>query len=112
MLSRCVVGVMASNEDILQRAIIGIPHVAEKIVKLSDEQRQKAYEVVEQSYLQTVIGSDYAEGDARYFVDVVMDTLRAEVTDRVRNEAGGGHDNFVSLERVMKLLVNTASVAD
>lgn len=116
VLSKSMVRVMASTDDILQTAIIGLPRVAEKIVKLPQKQRQKAFEAVEQSYLQTVIDSDHAEGDARHLVGAVMDTLRAEVADQARKDAPAtvghdnlGHDNFASLERIMKLLVNTAS---
>jgi hypothetical protein len=100
---------MASNEDILQSAILGIPRVADKIVKLADEQRQKAFDAVEQSYLQTAMESDCAEYDVRHFVGAIMDTLRAEVEDQVREEAqpAASHDGFASLERIMKLLVST-----
>jgi hypothetical protein len=38
---------MASNDEILQMAIIGIPRVAERIVELPDEQREKAFKAVE-----------------------------------------------------------------
>jgi hypothetical protein len=105
---------MASDGDILQTAIIGIPRVAEKIVKLPHEQRQKAFEAVEQSYLQTVMHSHCAEDDARHFIGAVMDTLRAEVADQVREEAHttADHDNFQSLQRIMKLLVSTGPAAD
>lgn len=111
MLSKNLVRVMASNDDVLRTAIIGLPRVAEKLVRLSDEHRQKAFDAVEQSYLQTVIGSDYADGDARHIVGAVMDTLRAEVADQVRNETqmSAKRDSFASLERIMKLLVTTAS---
>lgn len=70
---------MASNEEAIHTAIIGIPRVAKRIVGLPDEQRQKAFDAVEQSYLKTVIESDCAEDDARHWVGTVMDTLRAEV---------------------------------
>lgn len=105
---------MASNDDILQTAIIGLPRVAEKIVKLPDGQRQKAFAAVEQSYLRTVTGSDCPGGDARHFVGAVMETLRAEVADQVRDDApaAADHDGFASLERIMKLLVNTRSAAE
>ena len=99
---------MASNEETLQKAIIGIPRVAERIVKLPDTQREKALKAVELSYLQTVSDMAPAEDDARHWVDEVMDTLRAEVADQARDETevhAASPDGFASLERVMKLLV-------
>jgi hypothetical protein len=98
---------MASNEETLQKAIIGIPRVAERIVRLPDEQREKALKAVELSYLQTVSDTAPAEDDARHWVGEVMDTLRAEVADQARDEpvVTAGPDGFASLERVMKLLV-------
>jgi hypothetical protein len=103
---------MASDGDILQTAIIGIPRVAEKIVKLPHELRQKAFEAVERSYLQTVMHSRCDEDHARHFVGAVMGTLRAEVADQAREkvETTGSHDNFQSLQRIMKLLANPGLV--
>jgi hypothetical protein len=98
---------MASDEETLQKAIIGIPRVAERIVKLPDKQREQAFKAVELSYLQTVSHSAPAAGDARHWVGAVMDTLRAEVADQARDETevAVDRDGFASLERVMKLLV-------
>lgn len=99
---------MASNEEALQKAIIGIPRIAERIVKLPDEQREKALKAVELSYLRTVSNTAPAEDYARHWVGEVMDTLRAEVADQARDEtelAAASPDGFASLERVMKLLV-------
>jgi hypothetical protein len=105
---------MASNQQTLQKAIIGIPRVAERLVKLPDVQREKAFEAVERSYLQAVLDSDYAEGDARHWVGAVMDTLRAEVADQARLDAQVSFDRngFASLERIMKLLVKPASATN
>lgn len=98
---------MASDEEALQKAIIGIPRIAERIVKLPDEQREKAFKAVELSYLQTVSDTDSADDARRHWVGEVMDTLRAEVADQARDETefAVDHDGFASLERVMKLLV-------
>lgn len=101
---------MASNEQALQKAIIGIPRVAERIAELPDVQREKALKAVELSYLQTVVETHSAAGDARHWVGEVMDTLRAEVADQAQDETqvAVGHDGFASLERVMKLLVKSS----
>jgi hypothetical protein len=96
---------MASNEEALQKAIIRIPRVAERIVKLPDEQREKALKAAELSYLQTVSDLAPAKDDARHWVGEVMDTLRAEVADQARDETEVAA--FASLERVMKLLVKS-----
>ncbi len=100
---------MASNDEARQKAIIGIPRVAERIVKLSDEQRERALKAVELSYLQTVSDTGSVAGDGQRWVGAVMDTLRAEVADQARDgtEVAIGHDEFASLERVMKLLVKS-----
>ena len=105
---------MASSQQILQMAIVGIPRVAEQLVKLPDAQREKAFKAVELSYLQTVLHSDYADGDARHWVGAVMDTLRAEVAEQARDDAQVtvGQNGFASLERIMKLLVRPASAAN
>jgi hypothetical protein len=100
---------MASNEETLQKAIIGIPRIAERIVKLPDAQREQAFKAVELSYLQTVSATAPAADDARHWVGEVMDTLRAEVADQARDEieVAVDRDGFASLERVMKLLVRS-----
>jgi hypothetical protein len=102
---------MASNEEVLQKAIIGIPRVAERIVGLPDDEREKALRAVELSYLQTVSDTDSPAGDAPHWVGAVMETLRAEVADQARDETEVtvGRDGFASLERVMKLLVRSGS---
>jgi len=78
---------MPSNEEILALLIIGIPRVAERIAGLNDEQKATAFEVVEQSYLQTALDLDYSEADATGWLSAVMDTLRAEVEERARSES-------------------------
>jgi hypothetical protein len=100
---------MASNQEALQKAIIGIPRVAERIAELPDAQREKALKAVELSYLQTVSDTGSVAGDGQRWVGAVMDTLRAEVADQARDEAEVTvcHDDFASLERVMKLLVKS-----
>lgn len=104
---------MASSEDVLQKAIVGIPRVAERIAELPDAQWEQAFRAAERSYLQTALDWDYAEGDARHWVGAVMDTLRAEVADKAlsETEVSAGHDGFASLERLMKLLVRSNSAA-
>lgn len=101
---------MASKEQALQKAIIGIPRVAERIAELPDAQREKALKAVELSYLQTMSEPDSTTGDSRQWVGEVMDTLRAEVADQAREETelAPAHDGFASLERVMKLLVKSS----
>jgi selenocysteine lyase/cysteine desulfurase len=105
---------MSSNKEILQTAIIGIPRVAERIAKLSEEQRQQALDAVERSYLRTVFDADYPEDEGRQWVDKCMESLRAEVAEQTRNESEVtvGCDSFTSLERTMRLLVRAGSATD
>jgi hypothetical protein len=78
---------MPSNEEILGALIAGIPRVAQRIAGLlNDEQRAAAFEAVERSYLQTALDLDYTEVDARDWLRVVMDALRADVEGQARNE--------------------------
>jgi hypothetical protein len=98
---------MASNTETLQKAILGIPRVAERVGDLPEEKREKALKAVELSYLRTVLESDYTESDAQGWVSTVMDTLRAELADQVRHKSQVtvDRDGFASLERLIKLLV-------
>ena len=105
---------MASNEEVLQMVIIGIPRVAERIAELPNEQRESAFKAVETSYLQTLLDLEYAEGDAHHWTATVMDVLRAEVVDPAREEsqATDSDDGFASIERLMKLLVRARPAAE
>jgi hypothetical protein len=105
---------MASSEEILQKAITGIPRVAERIVELPDEQRERAFRAAELSYLQAALETDYAERNARHWVGAMMNTLRAEVADQARDEASVtvDRDGFASVERLMKLLVSSRSTSN
>ena len=105
---------MSSSEEIRQKAITGIPRVAERIAELPDEQRERAFKAAELGYLQAALETGYAEGHAKHWVGAVMDTLRAEVADQARDETEVpvGHDGFPSLERLMKLLVRPGSASN
>jgi hypothetical protein len=85
---------MASNEEIFELTISGIPRVAETIASLSDEQKATAFQAVEQAYLRAVLDLDYSDADARNWVGAVMENLRAEVAERGRPEAAVVHDNL------------------
>jgi hypothetical protein len=101
---------MASNDEILQNVILGIPRVAKRIVELPEQQREKAIAAVEQTYLHTAMDLDYAEVDARDWVTSIIDCLRAEVDERVRRETQvTDYDGFASLERTLGLLARTAN---
>jgi hypothetical protein len=87
---------VASNEEILELTIGGIPRVAKKIAGLSADQKARAFEAVRRTYLRTVLELDYAEDDARHWVAVVMDTLRAEVADH--DGLRSAHENLEPIE--------------
>jgi hypothetical protein len=105
---------MASNEEILQMVIIGIPRVAERIAELRGEHRESAFKAVAASYLQTLLDLEYAEGEAQHWIGTVMDILRAEVVDQTReqSQATDTDDGFASIERLMKLLVQPRPTAE
>lgn len=102
---------MTTKEDVLQSVILGIPRVARRIVKLTEEQREKALAAVEQTYLQAAMDLDYVDADAREWVSAIMDCLRAEVDERIQHETQAmvDYDGFASLERTLRLLVGTAA---
>ena len=58
-----------------------------RIAGLTEEQKVKAFEVVEQTYIKIAADSDDAEADVRDWVNAVMENLRAEVEERTRQES-------------------------
>jgi hypothetical protein len=69
------------DDDVLEKAIGGIPRVARIIVGMPPDERRKALGAVEYSYRRTALELGFAEGQARGWASVVMLSLRAERQD-------------------------------
>jgi len=69
------------DDDVLEKAIGGIPRVARIIVGMPPDERRKALGAVEYSYRRTALELGFAEGQARGWASVVMLSLRAEMQD-------------------------------
>jgi hypothetical protein len=63
------------KDEAFSMAVAGLPKVAELIVTFSSEDRKRALEAAEQSYLETARGLGYQEADALQWAEAVMDRL-------------------------------------
>jgi hypothetical protein len=69
------------DDDVLGRAIGGIPRIAQIIVGMPPDEKRKALDAVEYSYRRTALELGFSEGQARGWASVVMVSLRAELQD-------------------------------
>jgi hypothetical protein len=65
-----------SRDEVFTSAVAGLPKVAELIATLSSDDRRKALEAVEKSYLETAQALGYEEADALVWAEAVMFRLR------------------------------------
>ena len=75
---RCgVIQIVELGEDeVFSAAVAGLPKVAELIATFPVEDRMRALEAAERSYLETARGLGYQEGDALQWAAAVMFRLR------------------------------------
>jgi hypothetical protein len=66
------------EDEVLSAAIAGVPRVAELIATVSTEERARALEAAEKSYLETAHSLGYPDPDARQWAATVMSRLRIE----------------------------------
>ena len=66
------------EDDILSAAIAGVPRVAELIATVPAEERTRALEAAEKSYLETAHALGYQDADAQQWASTVMSRLRIE----------------------------------
>jgi hypothetical protein len=64
------------KDEVFSLALAGLPKVSELIATFSAEDRQRALEAAEQSYLETARGLGYQETDALQWAEAVMFRLR------------------------------------
>jgi hypothetical protein len=65
-----------TRDEVFTSAIAGLPKVAELIATFSSDDRRKALEAVEKSYLETAQGLGYEKTDALEWAEAVMFRLR------------------------------------
>jgi hypothetical protein len=66
------------EDEILSAAIAGVPRVAELIATVPAEDRSRALEAAEKSYLETAHTLGYQDADAQKWASAVMSRLRIE----------------------------------
>ena len=66
------------EDEVLSAAIAGIPRVAEFIATVPDDDRSRALEAAEKSYLETARTLGYQDADAQEWASAVMSRLLIE----------------------------------
>jgi hypothetical protein len=66
------------EDEILSAAIAGVSKVAELIATVPAEERTRALEAAEKSYLETAHNLGYQDADAQQWASAVMSRLRIE----------------------------------
>jgi hypothetical protein len=66
------------DDEMLSAAIAGVPRIAEFIATVPAEERVRALEAAEKSYLETAHTLGYQEDAARQWVSTVMSRLQIE----------------------------------
>lgn len=66
------------EDEVLSVAIAGVPRVAELIASVPAEERTRALEAAEKSYLETARNLGYQEADAQQWASAVMSRLLLE----------------------------------
>ena len=66
------------EDDVLSAAIAGVPRVAELIATVPADERTRALEAAEKSYLETAHALGYKDADAQQWASAVMSRLRIE----------------------------------
>ena len=75
----------------LSAAIAGLPKIAELIAAVPTEDRARALEAAEKSYVQTALNLGYDDADAQQWASAVMLRLRlGESVEGPSSSAGGG----------------------
>jgi hypothetical protein len=69
---------VVEGDEVLSEALAGVPRVAELIATVPDEDRSRALEAVEKSYIQTAQTLGYQDADAQQWASAVMSRLLIE----------------------------------
>jgi hypothetical protein len=69
---------MLDQDESFSAAIAGVPRVAALIATVPAEERSRALEAAEKSYLETAHSLGYQDADAQQWVSAVMSQLHVE----------------------------------
>ena len=79
------------GDEALSAAIAGLPKIAELIAAVPAEDRARALEAAEKSYVQTALTLAYEDANARQWASAVMLRLRlGEGVESLSSSEGGG----------------------
>ena len=79
------------GDETLSAAIAGLPKIAELIAAVPTEDRARALEAAEKSYVQTALNLGYDDADAQQWASAVMLRLRlGERVEGLSSSASGG----------------------
>jgi hypothetical protein len=70
-----------AEDEVLSVAIAGVPKVAEFIARVPMEDRSRALDAAEKSYLETAHTLGYQDAEAQQWVSAVMSRLRLDESD-------------------------------
>jgi hypothetical protein len=71
------------KDEVFSSAVAGLPKVVDLIAACPFENRRRAFEAAQQSYLDTARGLGYEEADATQWAEAVMHQLRRHVNREV-----------------------------
>lgn len=79
------------GDEALSAAIAGLPKIAELIAAVPTEDRARALEAAEKSYMQTALNLGYDDAGAQQWASTVMLRLRlGESVEGTSSSVGGG----------------------
>jgi hypothetical protein len=70
-----------AEDEILSAAIAGVPKIADFIARVPTEDRSRALDAAEKSYLKTAHTLGYQDAEAQQWVSAVMSRLRLDESD-------------------------------
>jgi hypothetical protein len=84
------------GDEALSAAIAGLPKIAELIAAVPTEDRARALEAAEKSYMQTALNLGYDDAGAQQWASTVMLRLRlGESVEGTSSSASGGAASLV-----------------
>jgi hypothetical protein len=75
--------VKLAKDEMFSSAVAGLPKVIDLIAACPFEDRTRAFEAAEQSYLKTARGLGYEEADAQQWAEAVIHQLRQRFVEKM-----------------------------
>jgi hypothetical protein len=72
-------GVSGEDVEVLERAVVGLPQVAEALVPLAPEDKERALAAVERAYQKAATEFGYSQPEAEGWAANITLDLRAEI---------------------------------